>query len=246
MSFDRYNGRRKKLELATIEVEVRPLSVKQFLRLLGLFQKLQDKLKFSQEDVEKLKLDAATIQTIATKVMDLCIGDQDEENPEKLGKNAQLVFDELGAVLRVEPNVLVEADLDDLVEVLVSFWEVNSNGPLGQRVRAITERFKPQIQDLGEVLEANFQVLLMRALPLGGTSDGGMTASSFPYTTSLDGASMTSSSSTSSESSTSLNPWDIDPELKQPTTPPATPSPMMEEAGTTELPTSAETQVQAE
>lgn len=187
------NGNKRiELELESIKCVVRPLSTRNLLRLLSVVDRLRSDMKLTREDLEQVKLNAAGITDLFQRIFAACVGSTDLSKPGEVNKNAQLLFNELALVLECKPEDLLDATVDDLSVVVEKFYEVNSSGPLGVKIRSTTAGLAPTLKLAKEVATAAIQSALIKVLQSGGTTDGGQTGFSTPSTESSDGLSTTS------------------------------------------------------
>lgn len=208
-------------------VTIAKITTRQLLALVGAFNRIKGDLGLNPADVS---LDAEGLRGLLEKVLSSLT----EDEGGNLAGPALAVADTIARLFGVEVADLLDSPLDDLYSVLAAYWEVNSSGPLGQRVRHITAGLSETVDLLKGLAMANLQRELIRALPSGGMGAGGMTPSSSPSTASSDGPKNTSSTdSLLLESSESQEASDTSTSTEQP---PSEPSNQEAEATATAQP----------
>lgn len=218
MSLNSHTDPVQTLSLNGATVTIKKITPRQFLRLLDMVRKVRNDLGVSQKELEETQLDKAGVTALISRLLKACLSAPLGDNGQPTGA-AFVALSTVADLLKVTVDDLLDADFDDLYLVAETYWEVNGNGPLGQKIRSIIAGLMPMIEMAKDTVMLGFHQELTKGLRVGGTDDGGMIGFSSPSTESFDGPKDTSSTSSHSpESSSSSSLSDItDGSLRLPT-----------------------------
>ena len=135
------------LMIGSKEVKIDKLQIADVMRLMFTANRIGPDLKMKQEDFQAAIKSKEGIAGLLNNLIRVSLestdyvivsgeGTEDEVSELRLKGVGLIVFRELGHMLGIKASDFLTADPDQLYQVGMAFWEVNSSGPFGAMVRA--------------------------------------------------------------------------------------------------------------
>lgn len=193
MSVSSFVSKTREISLGDKPITVKPLTTRQVLELIDFFNQTKDKLQLAPEDVS---FSVEYLKGLLEKLWNSLELTKDEKGFITLGGPAWVAFEKLAELLKVDAASFYDVSPDDIFSAAMALWEVNTSGPLGEKIRRIIDVLTPITKRIAKTLEETVDYKLrlgvIQGAQSGGMGNGGSTSTLPPSSENSAGPSDTS------------------------------------------------------